>query len=96
MTDKNKYGTELYKLQAPMVHLNGTARQVLAGDLEQAMKALREAEDFLQVTSPHGRDYYPLGPDALKTATEQHLDRLARLESVRAELSELYCKVVGL
>lgn len=88
--------TELYKLQAPLIHLNGTARTVLEGDLSAALSKLREAEEFLQCTAPHARDYYPLGPSAHKTAMDQHLDRLKRIESVRAELSELLCKVVGL
>lgn len=88
--------TELHKLQAPLIHLNGSAREQLSNSLKNAMHGLLEAEDFVKATAPHARDYYPLGPDAFKVANDQHLDRLRRLEAVREELAELYCKVEGL
>jgi len=80
---------------APVVHLNGTSRQELEGQLEQALHALRAAEKALREAAPHARDYYPhCDPNAFKEAQHNHFKRLDRLQSVRTEL-ELIWEEVG-
>lgn len=56
----------------PLVHKNGTSRDVLLEQLTDLMRALRDAEDVLGKASPNGRDYYPLGPNALREAQSKH------------------------
>lgn len=46
--------------------------------------------DALAQTAPNARDYYVQGPDAMREAVEQHEIRQLRLDTVRAELEELY------
>ena len=72
----------------PTVHLNGTAKDDLVGTLVEASTRLNDAYAAIRLTAPHGRDYYPQGPDALHTATQQHMKRLATLDSLIAEVDE--------
>lgn len=74
------------KIQAPIVHLNGTSKQYLQEQIETAYSALNAAYDALKKTAPNGRDYYPLGPDAMKRAQDQHTNRLIRLTNTMKEL----------
>ncbi len=76
-------------LQMPMVHLNGTGKLSLLGQLSDASDALNAAYDAIKRAAPNGRDYYPLGPDAMQAATDQHLDRLQRLDAIKAELDAM-------
>jgi hypothetical protein len=76
-------------LAVPTIHLNGTSRENLMEDLLGAYHALTEAITALGRACPNGRDYYPQGNDALSAALEDHRSRLARLESVKAELMQV-------
>jgi hypothetical protein len=73
----------------PTVHLNGTSREELLHQYIAALEAIRGAHDALCAMSPHGRDYYPQGPDAFQIARQEHQDRLASLEGLRMEIEEL-------
>lgn len=77
-------------LMKPTIHLNGTSRDNLAEPLEQARTAVRKAIEAVQATAPNGRDYYPQGPDAIRTATIEHGNRLNYLQIVDRELAELH------
>lgn len=76
-------------LAAPTIHTNGTSRASLFDGYVDAGTAIREAISKLEDAAPHGRDYYLQGEGAYKVAERQHLDRLARLQSVLAEITHL-------
>jgi hypothetical protein len=77
------------RIHAPTVHLNGTTRDRLTTDLEDAIVALNRAAAALRVTSPNARDYDPQGDGAILRALEEHSGRLTRLDSIRYELAAL-------
>ncbi len=77
------------KLTLPTIHLNGTSANVLYEDLANALGAMRAAIMAVEATAPNGRDYYPQGDRALAVAAYEHIDRIARLRSVVAELETL-------
>lgn len=73
----------------PTIHLNGTSKEQLLDDLGEASNALDAAYRALKECAPNGRDYYPQGAAALRQATEEHLDRLRRLDAIKAEVNAL-------
>jgi hypothetical protein len=73
-------------LQMPVVHLNGTGKETLLVQYENASVALRKAVDALYAMECNARDYYPLGDQAFTRALGQ---QLARIESVRRVLDEV-------
>lgn len=73
----------------PTIHLNGTAKEDLVERWNDAYTAVVEAIGRLQESGPNGRDYYPQGPAAFTQAQAEHLERLHKLQSVRADLDEL-------
>lgn len=73
----------------PTVHLNGTSKQSLLDDLEEAHWKLREAIEALAKIGPNARDYYPQGVDAYSTARAEHGARLQKLIDVRIELEQI-------
>lgn len=76
-------------MQLPLIHSNGTSREMLVSDLCEAAGAIDTAYEALKRCAPNGRDYYPLGPAAMKTAEDEHFDRLRRLDSVKKEIDNL-------
>lgn len=78
-------------MKIPTVHLNGTGKAGLLGELEQASVALREAVDTLGHCYPNMRDYYvqPGGEVNHRVAVDEHLARLTKLGDVLRELQEL-------
>lgn len=81
-------------MRVPTVHLNGTNRAVLVAQLENAVNALRAATDAVAACNPNGRDYYTQGESALVEAQREHASRLARLLTVRDELSAIWEAIV--
>lgn len=81
-------------MRIPTVHLNGTSRAALVEQLENAVNALRTATDAVAACNPHGRDYYTQGENALAEAAREHASRLARLLTVRDELSAIWEAIV--
>jgi hypothetical protein len=77
------------KMTVPTIHLNGTSKARLIDALCNASDALNAAYAALRETAPNGRDYYPQGPAALPAATNEHLDRLRRLDAIKAEIDAL-------
>ena len=73
----------------PTIHLNGTSKESLLEDLDSAFDALDVAFNKLKRTAPNGRDYYPQGPDALQKATDEHFDRLRKVQEVVDDLQSL-------
>jgi hypothetical protein len=76
-------------MQLPTIHLNGTSKGRLIEDLCEASNKLDDAYNALKQCAPNGRDYYPQGPDAMRQAEKEHLDRLGRLDAVKNEIDEL-------
>lgn len=73
----------------PTLHMNGTTKDALIESLCSASQALDLAYQALKETAPNGRDYYPQGPAALNAATDEHLDRLRRLDGIKKEIDAL-------
>ena len=76
-------------MTTPTIHLNGTPRERLIDALCDAGGAVSAAIGAVRYTAPNGRDYYPQGPEAIGTATAEHLVRLAKLQTVLDELQAL-------
>ena len=76
-------------MQVPTVHLNGTSRDALIEQLSDAQFGIRQAIELLGKAAPNGRDYYPQGDDAFRTAHAEHEARVARLAETARELEEL-------
>ncbi len=76
-------------LTVPSVHLNGTSREELLRQVQNAGQAVWQARDALAKVSPNAQDYYPQGEQAYPAARAEH-DRRARvLLGVEGELSQL-------
>lgn len=80
-------------LTLPTVHLNGTSAAALGEGYRQCAHAVAKTIMALEEHRPHGRDYYPQGPDALSRAESEHRDRIRRLSSVHRELEQLLAHV---
>lgn len=76
-------------LQAPLVHLNGTSAKELMMDLHNAYEIVGDAFNALTGCGPNGRDFYPLGADAMASAEREHRERMKSLEHVQDELQSL-------
>lgn len=76
-------------ITAPVLHLNGSSKAALREDLESAHAAVTAALEALSITAPNARDYY-LRPGTWEQATREHVSRLDRLQTVRAELMEIW------
>lgn len=76
-------------MRKPTIHLNGSSPDTLYEQYTNASRAIAEAIDALREAAPHGRDYYPQEGDGIREATAEHVARLAKLESVLAEVKEL-------
>jgi len=74
-------------LQAPMIHINGSDKECLCSDLQQAGSAIQKALKALSECSPNERDYYLFRDDAWKRADAQHRHRMQLLQMVREELA---------
>ena len=65
-------------LTLPTVHRNGTSREELLRQVQDAGQAVFQARDALAKASPNARDYYPQGMSAFPAAVKEH-DRRARM-----------------
>jgi hypothetical protein len=77
-------------LAIPTIHMNGTSRDELTRQLEEAGSALQAAIRAVEQACPNGRDYYTQGHDATQEALRQHANRLHNLTAVHSELCEIY------
>ncbi len=82
-------GMEKPKLTIPTVHLNGTSFAGLYDPVVRAGEEISGAIGTLAECAPHGRDYYLQGEGAYAKARDEHLSRIARLQSVLDELKVL-------
>lgn len=84
------------KLTVPTIHINGTAKKDLVEPLLAAHRALIEAREAVHKTVPNGRDYYPQGDDAIRTALREHQDRVNRLYAIEQEIESLCLAIIDL
>ena len=76
-------------MQLPHIHLNGTPAETLERQYYNAVYAVSEALEDLRKIETHGRDYYAISSDAINVAVSEHRERVAKLESVKADLERL-------
>lgn len=74
----------------PTIHLNGSDPHRLMKEIRDAYRAIDTAIDALTRASPNGRDYYPQGQEAIKTAIKEHDSRCNRLRDIRRELTYIF------
>ena len=74
---------------APCVNMNGTSKQELVDQQIAIMDATDTVLAALRAANPNGRDYYPLGDEALVRAAAEHKARVAQAEAIRAEAEAL-------
>jgi hypothetical protein len=74
---------------APLVHMNGSSKQDLIDQQIAIMDAADALLAALRAANPNGRDYYPLGDDALVRAAAEHKARVVQAEALRAEAEAL-------
>ena len=70
----------------PVIHLNGTSRDTLVAEYQAALDAVQEAWTALTKVTVNGRDYYPIGPNALDAAIEEHRRHQRALHDVAEHL----------
>ena len=70
------------KLPVPCIHSNGSGERTLREQSKEAYRALQNALDAMRKCRPHGRDYYPLGDNALNEAQEAHRTLYAQVSEV--------------
>jgi hypothetical protein len=75
--------------QFPRIHLNGTHGPDLLKDYTIAQQAVWAAIKTLQAVTPHGRDYYTIGGNAISTAMDDHLARLKGLTDIHCQLQAI-------
>ena len=76
-------------MMTPTLHINGTSRDELLDQLSVAGGKVMDAIEALTAAAPNGRDYYPQGPSALSRAQSEHDARIARLNTVLVELTDM-------
>ena len=85
-------------MQLPHIHINGTSAKSLCDQYADAWGAVDVALDKLREIETHGRDYaetvrperiYTISSDAVNVAVAEHRERMAKLESVKADLAAL-------
>jgi len=72
----------------PTIHLNGSSGESLVKQRLDIVEALVEAEKAICQAWPHGRDYYPQGPDALSAAQQVWKERVKVVADLRDEINE--------
>jgi len=79
------------ELSVPSLHINGTGFEMLKNQYKNAYTAVSAASLALRETMPHRRDFYVQenAEHAYVMARQQHVQRLAKLESIMEELEEL-------
>lgn len=74
------------KIALPIIHSNGTSREMLLRGYTEAYYALDEAIRKFEAIEFNGRDYYLKGPEHFKQAQAEYEARWRKLCEVRSEL----------
>jgi hypothetical protein len=75
-------------MSIPTVHLNGTSRDSLVKQRVNIIDALLDVENAISQAWPHGRDFYPQGPDALSAAQRVWHARANIVSDLRDEITK--------
>jgi hypothetical protein len=73
----------------PRIHLNGSDPDQLFQGYMVALEKAQEALQALRAVDVNGRDYYPLGGNAVAEALEEHRARCGKLQSIIDDLSAI-------
>ena len=73
----------------PQVHWYGTSRDELVRQLSDAQEAIVAAVLAMGRATPHGRDYYVIGDQAITQARAEHQARLDKLHSILGDLQQI-------
>ena len=72
-------------MRHPTVHLNGTSKDSLLKGYREAYESLNKAQEAMGQCSPHGRDYYPQGDNAIHEAIQEHRAHMKNIaEAIKA------------
>ena len=82
------------ELVFPTIHLNGTSREELERQCENAGQALRDALTALIQMAPNQRDYYTQGMEAWKAAVLRSVARRDCVERVLNEVQRIHEAIV--
>ena len=80
-------------IQVPQVNNNGDRAETLIEGYSEAAQALRNAIEKMRQTTPHGRNFQTLRPDALAIAIGQHSARVLDLGRILKEIEHLAFEV---
>lgn len=75
-------------MKIPTIHNNGTSREVLLNDADEAIDAITIFVKQFRSMTPHARDYYPQGVRALLDAMSEHRVLMDRAISIQKELRD--------
>jgi hypothetical protein len=78
----------------PTIHRNGTSRESLKRQYEEATNGVQHAIETVSQSAPNARDYYPQSDSAINQAIREHTARLEKLQAIRKELVELWESVL--
>ena len=76
-------------MQKPIVHLNGTSHEDLLHKWDQVSCGVRGLMTAMLEAAPHPRDYYPMGDDAYRKASEEHKNKLNQLAEINEYAKEM-------
>jgi hypothetical protein len=77
-------------ITTPTVHMNGTSRDALQEQFENAYKAAGKFLDVIKEACPNARDYYVQGDGAFTKARDEHYARLKKVQEIREEYLALF------
>ncbi len=80
---------------APVVHLNGTGREALEDQWQEAASAIHAASRVLHRAAPNARDYYPRGMDAFERARKAFTELAEALAQAEAACVGVYEDIDG-
>ena len=75
-------------VSTPIIHMNGTPKERLLEQWEEAYSAVKTAYNKLARAGPNERDYY-LEPGRFDNALSEHFERMKKIRSVLDDLREL-------
>lgn len=94
-TERAQKALPFFEAAAPFVNLNGTSREELQRQKEEAISAIREAYEALTRAAPHARDWQTASQDAFRQASREHVFRLECLRLLCAALEAEHEIILG-
>jgi len=73
----------------PLIHSNGTGRDTLISEYNDAHDAFEAFKAAFCATTHHGRDFYPMGQDAFTKASQERQDVFKHMESIQLYLDAM-------